>query len=446
MNDNPPLTLHSFPRALLHIDGDAFFSSCEQARNPQLQGKPVITGKERGIAASMSYEAKAYGVTRGMRLYEIKKLCPDAVIVPSDYETYSLLSQRLFAIVRRYTPDVEEYSIDECFADLTGLRRPLRMSYEEMAVQIKHELDTELGFTFSVGLAPNKVLAKIASKWQKPSGFTAIPGRDIHLFLKDLPVGKVWGIGENTAALLNKYRIYSALDFARQQEVWVKKFLTKPFYDIWQELNGRYVLPFITAEKATYLSIQKVKTFTPPSHDRAFVFAQLSKNIENACIKARKYKLAAKRAFIFLKTQEFRYHGLEVRFSRATPYPHEMIKIIEPAFDQVFHPSEGYRATGVVLLKLEEDNMVQLDLFGETLRAEKYSRVYQAVDLLREKFGKHTVFLGSSFQAQKFGQHLGARGDEPQRKQQLFKGETKRKRLGIPMFMGQLIEDLNGNK
>src|SRR5262249_33230176 len=264
------LTLRSFPGAVLHIDGDAFFASCEQARDLQLQGKPVVTGKERGIAASMSYEAKACGVTRGMRLFEIKRLCPDAIILPSDYETYSLLSKRLFSIVRRYTPEVEEYSIDECFADLTGLRRPLRMSYLEMAQQLKHELDTELGFTFAVGLAPNKVLAKIASKWQNPSGLTAIPGRDIHLFLKEIPVGKVWGIGDNTAALLNKHGVRSALDFARKQELWVKKWLTKPFYEIWQELNGRCVLPLITAEKATYLSIQKVKTFTPASNERAF--------------------------------------------------------------------------------------------------------------------------------------------------------------------------------
>jgi DNA polymerase-4 len=186
----PPLTLRSFPRAILHIDGDAFFASCEQSRAPELRGKPVVTGKERGIAASMSYEAKAKGVTRGMRLFEIKKLCPDAVILPSDYETYSLLSQRMFAIVRRYTPDVEEYSIDECFADLTGLRRPLRMSYEDMAHQIKNDLDAELGFTFSVGLGPNKVIAKIGSKWQKPSGLTVIPGRRIHIFLQDYPVEK----------------------------------------------------------------------------------------------------------------------------------------------------------------------------------------------------------------------------------------------------------------
>src|SRR5512134_3576231 len=116
-----PLTLASFPRAILHIDGDAFFASCEQSRRPKLQGRPVVTGKERGIAASMSYEAKARWLTRGMRISDIRKICPDAVILPSDYETYSLLSKRFYDIVRRYTSEVEEYGIDECFADITGL-------------------------------------------------------------------------------------------------------------------------------------------------------------------------------------------------------------------------------------------------------------------------------------------------------------------------------------
>ena len=123
----------NYPKAILHIDGDAFFASCEQARDPRLKGKPVITGKERGIAASMSYEAKARGVTRAMPLHEIKKLCPDAVIMPSDYETYSLLSKRFYEIIRRYTPDVEEYGIDECFADITGLRRQFHSSYLNIA-------------------------------------------------------------------------------------------------------------------------------------------------------------------------------------------------------------------------------------------------------------------------------------------------------------------------
>ena len=386
----------------------------------------------------MSYEAKARGVTRGMRLSEIKHLCPDAILLPSDYETYSLLSERVFAIVRRYTPDVEEASIDECFADLTGLRRPFRCSYPQLAARIKRDLDTELGFTFSVGLGPNKLIAKIASKWEKPSGLTVIPGHSIHVYLRDLPVGKVWGIGPQTEALLAKHGVTTALQFAQQSETWVARTLTKPFYEIWQELHGMVVFPLDTQEKTTYSSIQKVKTFTPPSNDRAFVFAQLSKNIENACIKARRYKLAARGAVMLLKTQQFRLQSVAVTLSRATAFPHEILSVIAPVYDQVFQPSETYRATGIVLTKLEEDHIVQLDLFGEALKAERISQVYEAMDRIGKKYGKHTVFLGSSWLAHRFAQNMGARGDAPQRTRALLKEETKRKRLGIPMLMGKV--------
>jgi DNA polymerase IV len=433
-----PLTLSTFPRAIVHIDGDAFFASCEQSRRPKLQGRPVVTGKERGIAASMSYEAKARGVTRGMCLADIRKVCPEAVILPSDYETYSLLSKRFFAIVRRYTPDVEEYSIDECFADLTGLRRPLKMNYFEIAARIKKDLDAELGFTFSVGLAPNKVVAKIASKWAKPSGLTAIPGRELHRYLAKLPVEKVWGIGPNTTALLQKYDIRTALEFARCEEPWVKKYFSKPFYQIWQELNGYYVFELATGEHDTYYTIQKVKTFTPASSDPAFVLAQLAKNIENACIKARKYKLATQRVVIFLRTQQFRDYGLEIDLSGPTQFPNDILHAVIPAFDPLFSPAAAYRATGVILSKLTEAYYGQLDLFGETIRMQRLSNLYESVDMLREKYGKHTVFLGASYLAHKSAQHDGERGHVPDRKIDLLPGETARKRLGIPMFMGEV--------
>jgi DNA polymerase IV len=236
--DAPPLTRRSFPRAIVHIDGDAFVASCEQSRHPRLQGQPVVTGKERGMAASMSYEAKARGVTRGMPIRQITQVCPEAIILPSDYETSSLLSVRMGAMVRRDTPDVEAYSSDECFADLTGLRRPLRMSYEAMAARIKHDLDQELGGTFSVGRVLAKVLAKIASKWQKPSGLTVIPGREIPHDLAQLPGDTVWGMGEQTTAYFQKQGIRTALALARRPETWVRARLTKPCVQIWQELNG----------------------------------------------------------------------------------------------------------------------------------------------------------------------------------------------------------------
>lgn len=433
-----PLSIHSYPRAILHIDGDAFFASCEQARNPAWQGKPVICGKERGIAASMSYEAKARGVTRAMRLSEILRLCPDAIMLPSDYETYSLLSKRFYAIVRRFTPDVEEYGVDECFADITGLRRVYKKSYEKIALDIKKAIDTELGFTFSVGLAPSKVLAKVGSKWKKPSGFTAIPAKQAHLFLKDLPTEKIWGIGPATSALLLKHGKRTAFDFASSSESWVKRNFSKPFYEIWQELNGQPVFPLNLEAKTDYASIQKTKTFTPPSNDKDFVFSQLSKNIENACIKARRYQLAAKEAYIFVKTQDFNFYGIELKFSRPTSVPLDIIKAAKEVFPEIFSGRKLYRATGIILTKLGAENR-QPDLFGAFQKVEKYMKVYKGVDELAQKYGKHTVFLGTSWEAQNFSAHLGQRGDEPERHKHLLLGESKRQRLGIPMWLGRVV-------
>jgi len=436
METESPLTLRSFPRAILHIDGDAFFASCEVAKNPRLKGKPVITGLERGIASALTYEAKARGVKRGMRISDIRRVCPDAVFLPSDYETYSLYSTRMFNIVRRYTPTVEEYSIDECFAEMTGLRRPNRMSYGEMAQSIKHDLDGELGITFSVGLAPTKVLAKIASKWQKPSGLTVIPGNRAHLFLRDLPVGKVWGIGGQTEAYLSSKGVRTALQFARMDETWIRKLFTKPHWEIWQELRGESVLDLETEEKHDYASISKTKTFTPPSRDRDYVFAQLSKNIENACIKARRHGLAARCAVIYLKTQDFKGEGMECSLSTATSIPSDIILVIRPAFEKIFKQGQEYRATGVILTKLAEDRIRQPDLFGESLRIEKMQDLYGQIDAIAKKFGKHAVVLGSSLPTFIKPQHEGERGASAGEGRPKIQGETKRKHLAIP-FLGE---------
>ncbi len=435
----PLLSIDTFPRAILHIDGDAFFASCEQSRNPALKGRPVVTGKERGIAASMSYEAKASGAERGMRIFEIKRVCPEAVILPSDYETYSLLSKRFYSIVRRFTPEVEEYGIDECFADITGLQRPLKMNYQRIAQKIKEELDRELGFTFSVGLGPNKTIAKIASKWKKPSGLTVISARQIHLFIADLPVGKVWGIGKQSEAYLNKLGIHTAIELARKSEWWVKKNFTKPTVEIWSELNGKFEKPLNIEEGPNKTSVQKFRTFTPPSRNREFIFSQLSKNIENACIKLRRHKLAAKKVIFFLKTQDFYYYGTKFELSRATNIPSDLICLAEKSFNEFFNPKFLYRAAGTSLFDIEIENSRQLDIFGKVLRAEKLTSFFKAVDVAQKKHGKHTLYLATSFWANKFAQHLGKRGDIPKRKGFLVKGETARRRIGIPMLIGEEI-------
>jgi DNA polymerase-4/DNA polymerase V len=418
----------------MHVDADAFFASCEQAIHPELKGRPVITGKERGIVAAASYEAKAKGVQRGTRLSEAKQACPEAVILPSDYETYSLFSVRMFAILRRFSPDVEEYSIDEAFVDLTGLRRSFHGPYGTIAWQVQETIEQELGITVSVGVSLSKVLAKIASRHRKPHGLTLIPGREIHRYLRELPLEKVWGIGPNTTAFMKKFGIKTALAFAQKEEGFIKKHLSKPFQEIWHELNGRSVYPVVAESKSSYQSISKAKTFTPASNDAAFVFAQLSKNLEAACIKARRYKLAATRLMVFLRTQDFRDRGLEFKLSRPTAYPSDLFTALKEGFRELFQPEALYRQTGVVLAGLVQRSVIQYTLFEDAARIERMARIYDAVDLLSERFGKYAVHHGSSLLTKLQARHEGERGDAPQRASELFKGENSRQRLGLPML------------
>ena len=429
-----PITISSWPQAILHLDADAFFASCEQAIHPELKGKPVITGRERGIVAAASYEAKARGVKRGMRLSEVKKVCPDAVLLPSDYETYSLFSLRMFEIIRRFSPDVEEYSIDEAFVDLTGFRRSFHGSYGIIAEKMQKSVEKELGITVSVGVSLSKVLAKIGSKHNKPNGLTLIPGRDIHLYLDKLPVEKVWGIGPNTTAFLGKFGITTALQFARKDEAFIRKYLSKPYQEIWHELNGRSAYPVVTEAKQTYQSISKTKTFTPPSNDATFVFAQLSKNLENACIKARRYKLSAARIIVFLRRQDFKDSGVEIKLSSPTAYPANLFSALREGFNSIYNSRELYRQTGVVLAGLVSEENIQHSLFDDIVKIEKLEKIYKAVDSLSERFGKHTIQHASSMPAKLQAQHEGDRGDSPQRKENLFKGEDRRQRLGLPVL------------
>jgi DNA polymerase-4 len=431
---NQPIMIHSWPKAIVHLDADAFFTSCEQALHPELKGSPVVTGKERGIVAAASYEAKARGITRGLRIFEVRKICPEAVILPSDYETYSLYSLRMFEIMRRFSPDVEEYSIDEAFIDLTGLRRSYHGPYRMIAERIQEAIATELDIQVSVGVSVSKVMAKIASKHGKPRGLTVIPGGDIHLYLERLPVGKVWGIGHNTTEFLRKFGITTALQYARKDESFIKRHLSKPYHEIWHELNGRSVYPVVAESKDSYQSISKVKTFTPPSGDETFIFAQLSKNLENACIKARRHGLAATRLVLFLRSQGFRDYGIEIRLSRPSAFPANLFEPLREGFRQVYRQGVLYRLTGVILAGLTPENMVQYSLFDDTAHIEKMSRIYSAIDTLSERFGKHTVYHAASLPMRIQAQHEGERGDVPHRKADLFKGENKRQRVGLPLL------------
>lgn len=424
-------------KKIVHFDGDAFFASVEQMMDYTLRGKPVVTGGERNIAASMSYEAKRKGVTRGMTVFEIKKICPDAIILPSDYESYSIFARRMYNIVRRFTPNVEEYSIDECFADITGCGERLGLTSSALALKIKEELEEKLGVTFGVGLASSKVLAKVGSKHRKPAGFTEITGENIYSFLKDLPIEKIWGIGGATALTLGRLGIKTAFDFKEKSYDWLLEHkISKPYQEIWYELHGCSVKKLVTESVTLIGSIIKSRTFTPATGDRHFVLSQLSKNIENACIKARRHGLAPRRICFYLKTHDFRYFSKEISLEAATFSASIIVSAVSAYFDEVYDRGEKYRASGIVLFNLVPPTVATIDFFGQTERGDSISKIFRAVDFMNRRYGKHTLFLCSSLTAMNEPQHEGKRGMRPRRKTELFFGENKRKRIDIP-FLGK---------
>lgn len=384
-------------KAIVHVDADAFFASVAQVMHPELRGRPVITGAERGVAIAVSYEAKAFGIKRGMLVHEARRLCPELIAVTGDYESYGIFSQNMFAIMRRFTPQVEEYSIDEAFADLTGLRRLYRCSYPEIAHRMKETIERELGLTVSVGLASTKGLAKLASKHRKPSGFVVVSARDIEGFLQRMPLIKVWGLGERSVALLNKYGVHTVLEFIRQPVGFAKRFLGKIGVELWQELSGTSVHEVDSRAKTTYASISKFKTFAPPpSVDPDFVFAHLLRNLERASFKMRRFHLATSKLLIVLRRQEFIDDALEITLSRRSASVLDFTAPVRQHFDRLFKPRTPYRATGVVLYDLTEDRRIQLGLFEDPTHMVKLRRVDAAVDALNRHFGRQTVHLAGS--------------------------------------------------
>jgi DNA polymerase-4/DNA polymerase V len=252
--------------------------------------------------------------------------------------------------------------------------------------------------------------------------------------LEKLPVEKVWGIGPNTAAFLRKHGIETALQFAKREEGFIDRYLSKPYREIWHELNGRSVYPVVTDSKSCYQSISKAKTFTPPSQDESFVFAQLSKNLENACIKARKYKLAATRIIVFLRKQDFTSSGVEIKLTRPTAYTAELFGVLRRGFQNIYQPRAMYRQTGVVLCGLVAESGIKYTLFDDTAKIGKMAKIYESIDEISRKYGKHTIQHGASLPAKLQAQHEGERGDVPVRKNALFKGENKRQRLRLPLL------------
>ncbi len=377
-----------WPNVILHLDGDAFFASVFQATNPKLKGKPVITGSERGLATAVSYEARKFGVRRGMLTWQIKRICPQCVILPSDYELYGLFSRQMIDILKSFSPQVEEYSIDEAFADLKGLRRPFNMSYTEIGQAIKNKIENSLGITVSIGISVTKSLAKLASSFRKPSGLTIVPGHEIEILLAKTAIGDVWGIGENTSAYLQKFGIRTALDFVRQKESFVKNRLTKPFFEIWRELRGEKVYEIDTQSKQSYKGITRSQTFTPSTNDKNILWARLFNHIEDAFAQARQFNYLVGKVSPFLKTQDFHYHVTELKLMPKVAYPYLIRDKLRQAFDQIWKKNILYRTAGCHISDFQTDEIAQTTLFStDNALEKKLKKIYPLYEAKKVDFG-----------------------------------------------------------
>ena len=184
-------------RWILHVDMDAFFASVEQRDHEEYRGKPVIVGGlgPRGVVSTASYEARRFGVHSAMPMSKAHRLCPDGIFVAGSYETYRAVSKKVFSVLSRFSPVIEPLSIDEGFLDITGMEG-LMESRREYGLRLKKEIFEATGLVASVGIAPNKFLAKLASDLEKPDGLVIIEKEDIMRVLSPLPVRRIWGVGK----------------------------------------------------------------------------------------------------------------------------------------------------------------------------------------------------------------------------------------------------------
>lgn len=365
MSDDKP------QKVFLHIDGDAFFASVYQAIHPETKGKPVVIGYERGIATAFSYEAKKRGVKRGMMVSEIKRICPDCIIASSDYRVYQLFSNRMAQIVGDYTPDIERYSVDEVFADITGCDRIHHTSYEHLAHIIKRKVELSLDITVSVGVSSTKTLTKIASNAHKPSGCTVLNTENIDDYLRSTDIGDIWGIGYRLADRFKVLKIHTAYDFVHTPESLLRTNFNKMVMQTWYELQGVPIYALATGKKEDYQSIQKSSTVTPPVRDKDLLYTRVSHHIENAFVKARKYNYRVHSIDIFLKTQKFTYASTTIKLHAPIEYPYLIRKEIHAAFEKIYRTGVDYRATGCTLHNFESTSVTQEELFDERSALEK---------------------------------------------------------------------------
>jgi DNA polymerase-4 len=382
------------PRTILHVDMDAFFAAVEQLDRPELRGKPILIGSDRprGVVSTASYEARPFGCRSAMPMAVAKRLCPQAIVVPVRMQRYREVSERLFGIFDEFSPVVEPVSVDEAFLDATGMERAVGGG-EEIAQRLRRRVREELKLTASVGVAPNKFLAKLASDLKKPDGLTVITAADVDRVLPPLPATRIWGIGPKTADRLAGMNLRTIGDLRRMPEEWFTREFGEDgerFRRLIYGLDDRPVVPDSEAK-----SISHENTFEEDVTDPQHLRDVLLDEVENVARRLRKYGLRAGTVRLKIRVGGFktfsRSHTLAEPTSVTAELWRESLAVFEEWMRASFQPVRLLGMGAASLTKSGE----QLSLFGGAAN-EKQKGVDSAVDRINAKFGKSAIRRGGT--------------------------------------------------
>jgi DNA polymerase-4 len=381
-------------KTILHVDMDAFYASVEVRDNPSLQGKPVLVGgspEQRGVVAACSYAARTFGIHSAMPMSRALRLCPEAIVLPVRMSRYVEISRQIHRIFHNYTPEVEPISIDEAFLDVTGCVH-LFGDAETIGRRIKADIKEETGLTASVGIAPNKFLAKLASDLEKPDGFVVVTEDNKQRILDPLPVSRIWGIGQVTQKGLQKQGIYT-IQQLRTAPAYKLAMVFKNQVDeilkLARGIDSRKVEPETEAK-----SLSAEETFPTDIAEKDILLTILQQQVEEVAQRLRAEKLQCRTI-----TLKFRYGDFKTVTRRATmDHPTNVTRTLFQAACDVFnlwHRKSGgaLRLLGFGTSGLSGDGSGQALLFSDP-EEKKQKKVDSAFDKIREKYGDGSLKRG----------------------------------------------------
>lgn len=382
--------MHS-ERYILHVDMDAFYASVEQMDNPSLKGKPVIVGgtvQQRGVVAAASYESRKFGIHSAMPTSQALKLCPHVILLPVRMERYAELSRQIIKIFNDYTPEVEQLSLDEAFLDVTG-STTLFGSAEKIGREIKNRIKTETGLTASVGIAPNKFLAKMASDLQKPDGFVIITEENKQSILDPLDVSKIWGVGKVTARHLYDYGIRTVEQLRKSPLNYLQSILGNQAEDILLLAQGIDSRPVEASREAKSISAEE--TFPQDIIDKNVLLEILFKQVEEVAARLREEKLEGKTITLKLRYKDFRTVTRSHTFENQTNVSKTLWREAKSVFEKWYLESAGQlRLLGFGVSGLAQQGSGQKLLFSEP-QDNKQKKIDEVFDKIKRKYGDDSV-------------------------------------------------------